>query len=89
MALKAVSTRAFATQKPSSNSPLLGLDLHLIERISRPDYNTLKYEATIDDPKTYTKPWTGGWTIPWHPDEDFPEYFCQDNNRDAEHLVGQ
>src|SRR5215471_7279360 len=63
--------------------------LHLIERISRPDYNTLKYEATIDDPKTYTKPWTGGWTIPWHLGEDFPEYFCQDNNRDAEHLVGQ
>ncbi len=63
--------------------------LHLIERISRPDYNTLKYEVTVDDPKAYTKPWSGGWTIPWHADEDFPEYFCQDNNRDAEHLVGQ
>ena len=63
--------------------------LHLIERISRPDYNTLKYEATIDDPKTYTKPWSGGHIIDWHPGEDFEEYFCQDNNRDAEHLVGQ
>ena len=31
--------------------------LHLIERISRPDYNTLKYEATIDDPQTFTRPW--------------------------------
>ena len=23
------------------------------------------------------------------PDEDFEEYFCQDNNRDPNHLVGQ
>jgi len=63
--------------------------LHLIERISRPDYNTLKYEATIDDPKAYTKSWTGGHYIYWVPDEDFEEYFCQDNNRDPSHLVGQ
>jgi hypothetical protein len=62
--------------------------LHLIEHISRPDYNTLKYEATIDDPKAYTAQWSGGWTIPWTAGEDFDEYFCQDNNRDAEHLVG-
>jgi hypothetical protein len=62
--------------------------LHLIERISRPDFNTLKYEATIDDPKAYTATWSGGWTIPWAAGEDFEEYFCQDNNRDAEHLVG-
>ena len=32
--------------------------LHLIERISRPDFNTLRYEATIDDPGAYTRPWT-------------------------------
>jgi hypothetical protein len=63
--------------------------LHLTERISRPDYNTLKYEVTIDDPKAYTKPWTGGHYIYWTPDEDFEEYFCQGNNRDADHLVGQ
>ena len=63
--------------------------LHLTERITRVDYNTLKYEATIDDPKAYTKPWTGGHYIYWTPDEDFEEYFCQGNNRDAEHLVGQ
>ena len=63
--------------------------LHLIERITRVDYNTLKYEATIDDPKAYTKQWTGGHLIYWTPDEDFEEYFCQGNNRDADHLVGQ
>jgi hypothetical protein len=28
------------------------------ERISRPDYGHLQVEVTIDDPKSYTKPWT-------------------------------
>src|SRR5690606_13350865 len=35
--------------------------LHLIERISRPDFDTLRYEVTIDDPRTYTRPWTTTW----------------------------
>jgi len=53
--------------------------LHLTERFSRPDLNTLKYEVTVDDPRTYTRPWTGGWTVKWVPDDDIQEYFCEDN----------
>ena len=30
-------------------------ELHLVERFTRPDYNTLRYEATIDDPGAYTR----------------------------------
>jgi hypothetical protein len=63
--------------------------LRLIERISRPDFNTLKYEVTVNDPGAYTRPWTGGWTVRWVPNEDPEEYFCQDNNRDPEHPVGR
>jgi hypothetical protein len=53
--------------------------LHLIERFTRTDSNTLKYEVTVDDPRTYTRQWTGGWTIQWVPDQDIQEYFCEDN----------
>ncbi|PWU04558.1 MAG: hypothetical protein C5B51_16530 [Terriglobia bacterium] len=53
--------------------------LHLVERFSRPDFNTLKYEVTVDDPRTYTRPWMGGWTIQWVPDEEIQEYFCEEN----------
>jgi len=53
--------------------------LHLTERFSRPDFNTLKYEVTVDDPRTYTRPWSGGWAIKWVPDEEIQEYFCEDN----------
>ncbi|PWU10645.1 MAG: hypothetical protein C5B51_03945 [Terriglobia bacterium] len=63
--------------------------LKLTERISRPDFSTLKYEVTVNDPATYTRPWTSGWTLQWTPNEDIEEYYCQDNPRDAEHLLGQ
>ena len=33
-------------------------NLHLIERFTRIDPNILRYEATIDDPTTFTRPWT-------------------------------
>lgn len=52
--------------------------LHLIERFTRTDFNTLKYEVTIDDPGAYTKTWSAGWTLQWVP-EDLPTYYCQDN----------
>jgi hypothetical protein len=65
--------------------------LKLTERFSRPDFNTLKYEVTVNDPGAYTRPWTGGWTLQWIPDRDLntDEYFCQDNDRDPEHMVGK
>ena len=33
--------------------------LHVVERITRPEPDTLQIDFTIDDPKAYTKPWTG------------------------------
>lgn len=53
--------------------------LHLIERFSRPNLETLRYEVTVDDPRTYTRPWTGGWTVQWVPNEEIQESFCEEN----------
>ena len=53
--------------------------LHLVERFSRPDFDTLRYDVTVDDPGAYTRTWSAGWTLRWVPGEDMPEYFCQDN----------
>jgi len=33
-------------------------DLHLVERFRRVDANTIEYSVTIEDPATWTKPWT-------------------------------
>jgi hypothetical protein len=59
--------------------------LHLIERLSRPNLKTLTYEVTIDDPGAYTKPWSGRWTISettaskWIAGGEVFEYICQDS----------
>jgi hypothetical protein len=61
--------------------------LHLIERLSRPTLRTLSYEATIDDPGAYTKPWSARWTITektassWVAGGEMFEYICQDAGR--------
>jgi hypothetical protein len=53
--------------------------LHLIERFTRTDMNTLKYEVTVDDPGAYTRTWSAGWTLQWIAGEDLPISYCQDN----------
>ena len=53
--------------------------LSLVERFSRPDYDTLRYEVTVDDPGAYTAPWSSGWELRWVGGEELPVYFCQDN----------
>ena len=53
--------------------------LHLIEKFTRADMKTLKYEVTVDDPATYTKPWTSSWTFEWFPGDELPYFLCQDN----------
>lgn len=52
--------------------------LHLTERFTRADLNTLKYDVTIDDPQTYTTPWTAHWTMRWVPDQEIQEFFCEE-----------
>jgi hypothetical protein len=53
--------------------------LRLVERFSRPDLNTLRYDVTVDDPRTYTRPWRSAWTVQWVPDRDIEEFFCEEN----------
>jgi hypothetical protein len=53
--------------------------LHLVERFSRPDLNTLGYDVTVDDPRTYTRQWRSVWTVQWVPDRDIEEFFCEEN----------
>ena len=53
--------------------------LRLTERFTRTDLNTLKYDVTISDERTYTRPWTAGFTLSWVADREIQEYFCEEN----------
>lgn len=56
-------------------------ELRTIERISRPNYDTLHYEATLIDPGAYAEPWTIAWDIEWSEGQELAEYICQENNQ--------
>ena len=56
--------------------------LHLIEHFRRVDEDTLEYQFTIDDPATWTKPWTISVPIP-KLEAEVPqifEYSCHEGN---------
>ena len=63
--------------------------LKFTERITRTDMNTLKYQATIDDPGAYTKPWTTTeFILRWRPGDELFEYICQQFNLGTELMLG-
>jgi hypothetical protein len=62
--------------------------LHIIERFTRVDETTLRYELTIDDPGAYTRPWTTMMQLRWNPTVELFEFVCQDNNLAPELMLG-
>jgi hypothetical protein len=63
-----------------------GANLKLTERISRPDADTLLYRVTIEDPTTFTKPWTVQMPMA-RSEEDVYEYACHEGNRGLEGIL--
>ena len=60
----------------------------ITERFTRVDVNTINYEFTVEDPATWTRPWTA--RIPWtkiDPAEQMYEYACHEDNYDIVHLL--
>jgi hypothetical protein len=61
--------------------------LHVVERFTPIDANTIDYQATIDDPAMFTRPWTV--SIPLHRDSAYRiyEYGCHEGNRAVEGIL--
>ena len=75
-----VETSSFIEDFWFSNGGLPHTDaLTLTERFTRPDFDTLRYEVTIDDPGAYTRSWTSSWTLRWVAGQELPMHFCQEN----------
>jgi hypothetical protein len=63
--------------------------LHTVERLTRLDSRTMKYEITFEDPGAYTAPWTTSFDLGWEDGTELYEYVCQDANEASELLVGE
>jgi hypothetical protein len=61
-------------------------NMHLIERFSLDDSNTLRYKFTVEDLATWTKPWTA--SIPMNrTDDQMFEYACHEANHGLENVL--
>jgi hypothetical protein len=63
-----------------------GETLHLIERF-KVDREGLQYEVTVDDPHTWTKPWTAALTLAHQPDDSLFEYGCHEGNNSMRNIL--
>jgi hypothetical protein len=56
-----------------------GANLHLVERFTRIDADTLEYRFTVEDPTTWTRPWTVAFPMT-RSDGPVYEYACHEGN---------
>src|SRR5262245_31211544 len=61
-------------------------NLHVVERFTRVDANTLDYEFTVDDPGTWTQPWRGEFPAT-KTHERIYEYACHEGNYGMEGIL--
>jgi len=54
-------------------------DLHVVERFTRSDANSILYQFTVEDPSTWTKPWSAEMVIRKWQGPIF-EYACHEGN---------
>jgi hypothetical protein len=64
-------------------------EIHVIERFTPTDADTIRYEATIEDPKVYTQPWKIAFDIGRNkqPGYELMEFACVEGERDLQHYV--
>ena len=60
--------------------------LHVVERFTLVDADTIHYEARVEDPKAYTRPWTMAFALTRNkePGYELLEQACHEGNRSVE-----
>ena len=58
--------------------------LHITERYTRVDKDRIDYEAVMEDPNVFTKPWTYKSSLMLREGTRLREYICAEDNRDVQ-----
>lgn len=63
--------------------------LHVIEHYTMTDANTIKYDATLEDPKVYMQPWKIAFEIGrnMEPNYEQMEFACVEGEQDLQHYT--
>ncbi len=60
--------------------------LHVVERFTRVDAETIRYEFTVQDDKTWAQPWSAEFPL-MKRDGPLYEYACHEGNHDLRHIL--
>ncbi len=60
--------------------------LHVVERFTRLDAETIRYEFTVEDPAAWAQPWRAEFPL-MKRDEPLYEYACHEGNYDIRHIL--
>jgi hypothetical protein len=75
-----VETTNWKDRRPGVNFQGSTDSLHLVERFTRIAPNTLRYEYTVTDPKTWTRPWSVDSEMPRVEPNLIYEFACHEQN---------
>jgi hypothetical protein len=64
-----------------------GENLHVVERFTRSDEDTLLYQFTVEDPRSFARPWSGELPMK-KSDGPLFEYACHEGNYSMENTLG-
>jgi hypothetical protein len=64
----------------NGNTAMTSTDLKLVERLTRTAPNTIQYEATVNDPRIWVRPWKVSLPLTQHPEYGMYEYACHEGN---------
>jgi hypothetical protein len=64
----------------NGNGAVHSENLTLVEKLTRVDADTLRYEFTVNDSETYTRPWTVAFDLDSRPGYEIYEYACHEGN---------
>ena len=57
--------------------------LHMVERFTVVDADTIQYQTTLTDPKVYTRPWTVAWELKRQKDEHLQAFIIESECNEA------
>jgi hypothetical protein len=60
--------------------------LRVTERYRRTAYETIEYQAEVEDPNVFAAPFRYSGTLTLHPEWEIGEYVCAENNQDYDEL---
>ena len=71
----------------NGNLLLMSDALELVEKFTRTGPDTMQYEVTVTDPKTWTRPWSASFPLKRDPAYKIFEYACHEGNHAMSNIL--